>query len=215
MNWNGADATAVDVRPRGADDRALLAEVAAALLGLDPRDVVVTHTCAHCGGSDHGQPGATARAGAIRSRGAGGALPAARAHLSLARAGDLVAVAGRLDGPVGIDIEALDRVASAGFDDVAFTARERTAIADADEPDLLRGRLWTAKEALLKAAGTGLRIDPREIGLEWDAAGETVLAAPVTSLPHIRADDVRLRFWQPRPGYVASLAEINAGTGTR
>ena len=190
------DDTAVVIRDRGDDDRALLAEVAAALLGIDPRDVVVTHRCAHCGSDRHGQPSAAAP-------GLGG--PAV--HLSLARAGDLVAVAGRLAGPVGIDIELVERVAAAGFDDVAFSPTERAAIDASAAPDTLRAELWTATEAVLKAAGTGLRTDPRLV----EVGPGPRLASWATSI--VPVGDVRLRSWEPRPGYVVSLAEISAGTG--
>jgi 4'-phosphopantetheinyl transferase len=184
--------------------------------------VLVSRYCAHCGSTEHGQPSAVARPGAT-ARPGDGAPPGATARpgpahardrapvvrLSLARAGDLVAVAGRLTGAVGIDIELLDRVAAAGFDDVAFAASERAAIDDSPDPDALRAELWTAKEAVLKAAGTGLRTDPRLVEVRPGA----VLALWTAS--DIPPGDVRLRSWRPRPGYVVALAEINAGTGTR
>ena len=138
------DDTTVEVHPRGADDHALLAALASRLLG---RPATVQHFCANCGGTDHGQP---------RVDGA---------FVSLARAGDRVAIAASLDGPVGIDIETLERVGAAGFDDVAFGERERGAIREAARPAEMRARLWTAKEAVLKARGTGLRTDPRLVDL--------------------------------------------------
>ena len=206
----GTDDTVVVVRARGAGDRALLAEVAGALLGLDPGDVLVSRHCQHCGSTDHGQPSAVARPAAHPAPSPAPApAPAPAVRLSLARAGDLVAVAGRLTGAVGIDIELLDRVAAAGFDDVAFTGSERAAIDASPEPDALRAELWTAKEAVLKAAGTGLRTDPRLVEVRPGPA----LASWATS--GVPVGDVRLRSWRPRPGYVVALAEISAGTGTR
>jgi 4'-phosphopantetheinyl transferase len=160
------DDVIVEVHPRGDDDRALLAAVAARLV-----DGPVRYQCPYCGGTDHGQP---------RVRGA---------FVSLARAGDLVAVAATRTGPVGIDIETVDAVAASGFDDVAFTETERRRIALCDEPDLLRATLWTAKEALLKASGTGLRTDPREVDVAEASA--------------------RIETTQPSPGYVLTVAVLS------
>ena len=166
------DDTTVEVHPRGtpADDHALLAALASRLLG---RPVPVSHYCAHCGGTDHGQP---------RVDGA---------FVSLSRAGGLIAIAASLDGPVGVDIESVERVAAAGFDDVAFGAPERDAIARADDPDALRARFWTTKEAVLKARGTGLRGDPRLIDASEPMAGVESSA--------------------PRPGYTLTVARLRAG----
>ncbi|GAB3607482.1 hypothetical protein GCM10027413_28910 [Conyzicola nivalis] len=158
----------VEVHPRGDDDHALLAALASRLLG---HPVTVDHHCAHCGGTDHGQP---------RVEGA---------FVSLARAGALVAVAATTRGPVGVDIETVDGVAASGFDDVAFGDAERDRIAHADEPDLLRATLWTAKEALLKAAGTGLRIDPRRVDVA-EASAE-------------------IETFAPRAGYVVTVAVLS------
>lgn len=120
--------------------------------------VVLTHDCPRCGSHAHGQPRV---------------LPSATirhpAYVSLARAGDLAVVAITEAGPVGIDVEAIDAAdfhdfATVGLhpDEAADTAAERT-------------RTWVRKEALLKAYGTGLAIDPRAIRLDdgglaaWDS----------------------------------------------
>jgi phosphopantetheinyl transferase len=165
----------------GRDDRGLLAEVAARLLGVATGDVTVEHRCAHCGGTDHGQPEAT---------GLG------RVFLSLSRAGGRVAVAGSLTAPVGVDIESVERVASAGFDDVAFTARERAGLRGVHD----RARLWAAKEALLKAEGRGLRRDPREIEVTVDAEGALASAA------------ASIRLFDAGPGLVGVVAQLSSGT---
>lgn len=172
----------VDVHASGPDDRGLLAALAARLLGV-PRDtVVVEQHCSHCGGTGHGRPRATAPAPVF---------------LSLSRAGGRVAVAASIDGPVGVDIESVKRVASAGFDDVAFTERERVRL----RTDVDRALLWAAKEAVLKARGRGLRTDPRTVEVELGADGR--LASAATS---------ELRVFDAGPGLVGVLAQLSSGT---
>ena len=170
------DDTTVEVHPRGtpADDHALLAALASRLLG---RPAALRHFCEHCGGTDHGQP---------RVDGA---------YVSLSRAGGLVAIAASLGGPVGIDIETLDRVATAGFDDVAFGDSEQAAIREAENPDDLRARFWTTKEAVLKARGTGLRSDPRLIDASEPMEGVVSSA--------------------PQPGHVVTVARLREETPSR
>jgi len=163
-------------------DRALLAEAAALALGVAIAAVVVTRTCAHCHATDHGQPSAPG------------------VFLSLSRAGELVAVAASRHRPVGIDIEQLDRVARAGFDDVAFTAEERAEIASSADPDALRAALWTSKEALLKLTGDGLRTDPRLLRV----SGARRLLAWPASAP--RLDAAVLTRLDTPPGYAGTLA---------
>ena len=168
------DDTTVELHPRGDDDHALLAALAARLLG---RPAAVGHRCPNCGGTDHGQPQVDG------------------AFVSLSRAGDRVALAVSLEGPVGIDIETVSRVAASGFDDVAFTERERAEIAGAADADEHRARLWTSKEAVLKARGTGLRTDPRLVDLR-DAGVELETSAP-------------------EPGYVVTVVRLRAATPSR
>lgn len=73
----------------------------------------------------------------------------------------LIALAGK--GRVGVDIE--ERVEHRNFDllvDATFGPAERTELAALDGPGTLHlfFRLWTMKEALLKAHGAGLLLDP-------------------------------------------------------
>ncbi len=68
---------------------------------------------------------------------------------SLSRAGGMVAIAVSTAGPVGVDIE-------------SRAAADRFPLDSGAEP-LEPVRLWTIKEAVLKADGRGLRCDPREL----------------------------------------------------
>jgi 4'-phosphopantetheinyl transferase len=127
-----------------ADAQRLLAEAGGQLLGTDPAQVEVVRDAT-------GQP-------AVRTA-AGG-----RAWVSLSYAPGLLAVAASLAGPVGVDVEGssrgdavqpeVARLAERWFDpDEAAWLRDRPA-AERSRDFLL---LWTAKEALGKALGLGLR----------------------------------------------------------
>ncbi|CAN5468047.1 hypothetical protein BH10ACT4_BH10ACT4_11720 [soil metagenome] len=107
----------------------------------------VRQRCVDCGG-DHGQP----------LVGDGDAVWA-----SLTRAGGVVAVAVSTAGPVGIDLEDPLVLARAPLD--AFGSDELALIRASRDSANTAARLWTAKEAILKADGRGLRCDPRDLRL--------------------------------------------------
>lgn len=172
-------AVRVVVAPRAATaqgDRSLLARIVAEELGCSAE---IGRLCARCGGSDHGRPFVVGRDDVF---------------VSLSRAEQFVAVAVSRAGPVGVDIESLDRVAAAGFDDVVFGAAERAAIAASPSPHVQRARLWAAKESWLKAVGTGLRTDPSELTIGDAGRGE--------------ADDLAVIAWP-----ASAIAGAGAGAG--
>ncbi|WP_043671797.1 4'-phosphopantetheinyl transferase family protein [Clavibacter michiganensis] len=70
-------------------------------------------------------------------------------HASVTHAGDAVVVAVSAEGPIGIDAEPRDRVAPPGM-----------ALAD-----------WVRIEAVLKADGRGLRVEPTRVRFADDAHG--------------------------------------------
>jgi hypothetical protein len=89
----------------------------------------VVRLCPWCGSDRHGRPVVLDTPATVSMT------------VSIAYAGDLVAVAWSRSGPVGIDIE-VDGPAVGEYGDV---------------------RAWTRIEALLKATGEGLRRDPRDL----------------------------------------------------
>jgi 4'-phosphopantetheinyl transferase len=92
-----------------------------------------------------------------------GGLP----DFSLSHCDDLALVALCVDGPVGVDVELLDRAAHLSGCEAIFCHPDEIA-ALPDEEQKARERLletWTAKEALLKAAGTGFSHPPETIRL--------------------------------------------------
>ena len=66
-------------------------------------------------------------------------------------------------GGIGVDVEEIRKLPVEDFN-MVFTAKEREAIRNAEDPasDLIRR--WTIKEAVLKAHGTGLLDDPLQVG---------------------------------------------------
>ncbi|RWZ50848.1 hypothetical protein ELQ90_08390 [Labedella phragmitis] len=135
------DGDAVERRRRG---RLLLQEAAVRLWG-DGTRALVTARCPRCGG-DHGRPVVTDVPSGRRLRG------------SVTHAGAITLVA---VGPVAVGIDA-ERV---GGDPARFEAiRAVTGGTPLDGRDALR--LWTTVEAVLKADGRGLEVDPTRVGIE-------------------------------------------------
>ncbi|WP_181783318.1 4'-phosphopantetheinyl transferase family protein [Pseudonocardia pini] len=101
-------------------------------LGLDPAAVVIDRTC-RCG-EQHGKP----------------RVPGL--EFSLTHSGDRVGVAVSAAGPVGLDVEELRDLAA--LDGLAEHALSPAEPRPPDGHAFLR--VWTRKEALLKATGEGL-----------------------------------------------------------
>jgi len=74
------------------------------------------------------------------------------------------------DGPVGIDIERVERC-DAAFVESICTPAERSEWLAGGDPDATAISLWCSKEALAKALGDALAYDPRrlESPLGWPA----------------------------------------------
>jgi 4'-phosphopantetheinyl transferase len=102
-------------------------------------------------------------------------------RFNLAHSGAMAAVAVAVEREVGIDIEPLDRaVDAAALSRRILSDRERDAWsrtrAAAGAPDLFL-HYWCRKEAILKACGWGLRLEPR--ALETGVSGRTSLILPI------------------------------------
>jgi 4'-phosphopantetheinyl transferase len=149
--------------PAGGRDRSLILEGATQLTGCPATSLLVGSLCPHCGSSDHGAPIL-----AYRSTRTDDAPRAPLPRVSLSRTGDLVAVALSDSGMLGIDVESISRLRDDAIDLVAFHAHERDQLRHLKpaEQALRRTILWTAKEALLKAAGQGLVISPDLLNCE-------------------------------------------------
>lgn len=198
--------------PRGetdAADRAFLLAAAGWVLGSVPGALSLDRRCPTCGGADHGPPfvrGADGAAGTETGTGR-------RLDVSLSRAGATLAVALSFAGPVGIDIESVEAVGRAGFDDVAFNPVELAALAElpAGHAGRARTEIWTGKEAALKAVGVGLRVDPRTLTVRLPQPGEEahprLTAEPGHALPRVLP---RLAAFDAGPGLVGTIAVFTA-----
>ncbi|TSE15824.1 4'-phosphopantetheinyl transferase superfamily protein [Arthrobacter sp. KBS0703] len=149
---------------------------AAELLGLADDRLEIDYHCPACGqGSwlNHGRPGYTVE---------GRPVPLV---LSLSRCGDWAVVAGQLDadltGAVGVDVEDESSTAFEGFDATLLTDGEQRLTLSTPEHSRpqLRAQLWTRKEALLKALGTGLAREPNGIDVVADPRVRSMAPEPL------------------------------------
>lgn len=150
---------------------AVLKRLVAAMTGVAPAEVPIDRGCPDCG-RQHGRP---------RVR-----LPDAP-YVSIAHAGDLVAVAAGTGAPVGIDVE-LQHHRLLEIADQLLGPGESAGDVEA------LTRLWCRKEAVLKALGTGLR----EPMTGFSATG----AEPVALLGRV----CRVADLDVAPGYAAAVA---------
>lgn len=156
--------------------------LAARLLGATPSQAAklpVTRSCRTCGSQQHGKP-------AIDG-----------IELSLSRSAGAILVASAPAGPpIGADIERIPDAVFDGFDAYALSTPERQQLRPDDADSRLR--LWVAKEAVLKATGHGLSIEPRSLTI----SGNSCAGLPA-------AEDLSLT-WLTGPagltGYAAALA---------
>ena len=135
-------------RGRFVAGRALLRLAAGDVLDRPPADVGIAAHCPLCGSTGHGRL----------------SVPSTPSvQLSSTRGGGRVAVAvARSPHPIGIDLEPDCAAGFAGFDDVALTPSERARVLalPPSQRAVARTRAWVQKEAVLKARGTGLSVDP-------------------------------------------------------
>ena len=146
---------------------------------MHPGELTAAYSCPECGTGpelDHGRPGyllGGAPAGLLvsLSRSHGWALLAA-GPAGAAGAGGVIA-----GGAVGVDLEHSSGVGFPGFDDVALTPAERQLLAALAPEEAMpwRAAAWARKEALLKARGTGLRVEPASVEAFAEPTDGTVL----------------------------------------
>jgi 4'-phosphopantetheinyl transferase len=172
-----------ELRRRWAIGRGALRQILAGHLDTGPRDVpIVSLPCTVCGGP-HGKPALSP--------------PAAGLHFNVSHTTDLLLVVVAQDREVGIDVEPLGRARTVAAIAPSWLAEgEEQAVGSLpiEEREGALLRLWTFKEAYLKAVGVGLNGDLRAVSVELDG---TLQAAPAEPDPE--------RWW---------LAPVDAEDGT-
>ena len=162
LRWLGcaerarADATLHGgLRDRFLLGRMLIREVAAEAGGIRPEEIRIVATCARCG-AEHGRP---------RIEWPDSAGPAWSASLSSCP--DLVVAAlAPADTAVGVDVEP-DRSAESRDREAE---RRRAVVELIGEPSRTAIRRWVRTEAVLKADGRGLRVEPDLVRFDGTAA---------------------------------------------
>lgn len=126
-------------------------------------------------------------------------------HFNLSHAGELVAVAlARI--PVGIDVEREVSMEQQPFAQANFTAREQARLHADGDASATFFQIWTAKEAVLKACGLGLRLDMRHVDVADIGADFQPVVTTTSALTH----DWQVAALQPAPGYQGAVASREA-----
>jgi 4'-phosphopantetheinyl transferase len=180
----------VSDRHRFLAGRALLRQVAAGYLHVRPREVTVAARCKDCA-EPHGRP----------------TLPGSGIEVSIAHSGNRVLVGATRTGHIGVDVELIDPCIRIDELLAYVLAPEERGGPSVNAP-LDFYRLWTRKEAVLKATGDGLRVPMSEV----------VVSPPLESARLIRlcqeearAQDFVLADLEVPDGYAAAVAVLSLG----
>ncbi|WP_139185713.1 4'-phosphopantetheinyl transferase family protein [Sanguibacter gelidistatuariae] len=122
-----------------------------------------------------------------------------RLHVNIASAGDRVVCGVTESGPIGVDVESHSVIADANrfgeLDRILLTPAERRVLGELEDRVGALTRWWVRKEAVLKASGEGLTIEPTT--LQMSAPDE----AP------------QLLGWQGRPVPALWMSDLDVGDG--
>lgn len=163
----------------------ILRHVLARYCGAAPRELRFVQ-------SAHGKP-------ALVSSGS-----APRIGFNLSHAGDAALIAVGEDIDVGVDLEReRDDIDVAGIAARFFDERERAAIADAADPVRAFFRHWVAKEAVLKAHGSGFALPLDAFAILFENGDAACVVAP--SLPDVEHSRWRIHMLQVPRGWQAAV----------
>jgi len=126
-------------------------------------------------------------------------------NLSHARDHALIAIA--REQPVGVDLERVDRKPGLDLARRFFSKHEADALAALPEAERATAflRLWTCKEAVLKALGAGISFGLDRVAFDLDATGHPASVAEVAP----EAGEVsgwQVALLEPAPGFLGALA---------
>jgi 4'-phosphopantetheinyl transferase len=123
-------------------------------------------------------------------------------RFNLSHSGELMVAALSSTAELGVDIEKDDRQIPATDISKRFFTPEEHAEVQQEQAEQRTGiflRYWTAKEAVMKATGLGLSLDPAKIAIALDPLR-------LTSLRGEAGSGWELRAFQPATGYTGVLA---------
>jgi 4'-phosphopantetheinyl transferase len=170
--------------------RALLRNVAAGYLGVPPQQVVLAARCPDCA-RPHGRP----------------TLPGSGIEVSIAHSRNRVLVGATRAGHIGVDVEFADPDVSIGeLYSLALAPEERDGISVNTPLDFYR--LWTRKEAVLKATGDGLRVPMSDVVVSPPLAPARLIRLCGRAA---RPEDFVLADLEVADGYAAAAAVIASG----
>ncbi len=185
--------------------RALIRELVAYVSAVPADAVRVDAMCPTCGGP-HGKP---IIAAPIAARG--------RIHVSVSRCVGVVVAAATTAGPIGVDVEPADT----GKDRISGVRSIAPAPPGIDaESAEATLRRWTAIEAVLKADGRGLTLDPSNVTFYRTAsAADPAIAADATGgAVTAQIGDERARYAVTHPqidwAFVVGIAVAQRGGGS-
>jgi 4'-phosphopantetheinyl transferase len=164
--------------------------------GSAPAEVRVTRLCPRCGSTRHGRPSVADHLG----------HPSL--HVSVSRTGSLAVVAVTTAGEVGVDVE---EVAAPAF------LEDRVGLHPAELATYPAGRAatWVRKEAVLKALGLGLTVDPAALRMSPPAHPPEVVRWPdaIRPVPKVVMHDIATE--STHVAAVAVLAEAPVALSVR
>ena len=175
--------------------RGLLRLALARYLDLPPAEIEIDRSCPECG-RPHGRPRLRRRPG-----------PAMEAiEFSVSHGGDLLVLAFTETPPVGVDVEPIggQEDVSAELLDFTLTTTERQRLREVPAPQRRQIflRHWTGKEAILKALGVGLDVEPQAVTLPSLA----VRGKASVTLPNSFPVDLWVTDVDVGPAHVCALA---------
>jgi 4'-phosphopantetheinyl transferase len=125
-------------------------------------------------------------------------------HFSLAHTHGIILIAVGADSPLGVDVESRQRRLRnfTGLIQRVLTPAEQRTIkstGQSDNPTLFL-HYWTAKEACLKAIGTGLAQPPKKLRVKF--VNETnAVCRPIGT-----GEEWQIKFFTPAPDFLAAVA---------
>jgi 4'-phosphopantetheinyl transferase len=155
--------------------RSVTRAVVASALGIEPRAVEIERTCPTCGSTEHGRP----------------YVPGSNILFSVSSSGELAVVAVSVH-PVGVDIELAE--GDIAPQPKSLAPDEGRALAELPPDRRSDGflRLWTAKEAVLKAGNRSLSDDPATIDVVAVLSSDSTPVSDNGQIWHVRHLPIRL-----------------------